>query len=60
MRLIAALCALVLLVDPVAAGATCDPPRCLDVVVPVPRRLRVPDSTVRVILPEGYRGSRAR
>jgi len=60
MRLIAGLFALLLLAHPVAAGATCDPPRCLDVVVPVPRHLRVPDSAVRVILPEGYRGARAR
>src|SRR5262245_52921932 len=42
------------------AGAVCDPPRCIDVVVPVPKRLRVPDSTVRLLLPEGYRGSRTR
>jgi S-formylglutathione hydrolase FrmB len=60
MRVAPGLFALALLVDPVAAGAACDPPRCLDVVVPVPRRLRVPESTVRVILPEGYRGSHAR
>lgn len=49
-----------LLLAPSASRAACDPPRCFDVVVPVPRRLRVPDSTVRVILPEGYRESRAR
>jgi len=42
------------------AGATCDAPRCFDMVVPVPRRLTVPDSTVRVILPAGYGDSRVR
>ncbi len=60
MRLRAGLLALALLVEPSAARAACDAPRCLDVVVRVPRRLRVPDSTVRVLLPEGYRDSRAR
>lgn len=43
-----------------SARAACDPPRCLDVVVPVPRRLKVPDATVRVLLPAGYETSRAR
>jgi S-formylglutathione hydrolase FrmB len=42
------------------AGATCDPPRCFDVVVPVPRRLRVPERTVRVLQPADYRASHAR
>jgi S-formylglutathione hydrolase FrmB len=52
--------ALALLVERAAALAVCDPPRCTDVVVPVPRKLRVPENTVRVLLPEGYRDSRAR
>jgi S-formylglutathione hydrolase FrmB len=42
------------------ALAACDPPRCFDVVVPVPRRLTVPDATVRVLLPVGYERSEAR
>lgn len=60
MRLQAGLLTLVLLADPLAARGACDAPRCVDVVVPVPRRLHVPDSTVRVLLPEGYRDSRTR
>ena len=51
---------LLLLLAPLPAPAACDPPRCLDVRVPVPRRLRVPEATVRVLLPAGYDGSRAR
>jgi pimeloyl-ACP methyl ester carboxylesterase len=39
---------------PTSAHAACDPPRCLDVAVPVPSGLRVPDSTVRILLPAGY------
>jgi len=34
------------------ARAACDPPRCRELVVPVPRRLRVPDSHVRVLVPD--------
>src|SRR5262249_298684 len=33
------------------ARAECTPPRCLDVAVPVPQGLRVPESTVRILLP---------
>ena len=36
------------------ADEACSPPRCLDVAVPVPAGLIVPESTVRVVLPEGY------
>jgi S-formylglutathione hydrolase FrmB len=60
MRLHAFLVALSLFAGSSAALAVCDPPRCMDVVVPIPRRLRVPESTVRVLLPEGYRDSRRR
>jgi S-formylglutathione hydrolase FrmB len=42
------------------ARAACDLPRCSDVVIPVPRRLHVPDPRVRVLLPAGYGASRAR
>jgi S-formylglutathione hydrolase FrmB len=42
------------------ARAACDPPRCRDFVVPVPRRVSVPDSTVRVIVPTGYETTRKR
>ena len=54
---------LLCLIASLAAAApppACDPPRCFDVVVPVPRRLHVPDSTVRVLLPASYVRSRAR
>jgi diacylglycerol O-acyltransferase/trehalose O-mycolyltransferase len=37
-----------------SAHAACDPPRCFDVVVPVPSGISVPDSTVRVLLPVDY------
>ena len=40
-----------LLAAPALADAVCPAPRCLDVVVPVPAGLVVPDSTVRVLLP---------
>jgi diacylglycerol O-acyltransferase/trehalose O-mycolyltransferase len=43
-----------------SSHATCDPPRCIDVVVPVPRRLSVPDNTVRVLLPADYDATRKR
>ena len=46
--------ALILLAAPWPARAACDPPRCIDVVVPVPQDLIVPDSTVRVLLPADY------
>lgn len=46
--------ALTLLAVPLSARAACDPPRCTDVVVPVPQDLSVPDSTVRVLLPADY------
>jgi S-formylglutathione hydrolase FrmB len=42
------------------AHPVCDPPRCRDVAVPVPRRVQVPERTVRVLLPEGYDDSRRR
>jgi diacylglycerol O-acyltransferase/trehalose O-mycolyltransferase len=45
---------------PAPARAACDPPRCVDLVVPLPKRVRVPDSTVRVILPVGYDTTHAR
>lgn len=48
----------VLAAQSVRAG--CDPPRCFDVVVLVPPRLRVPDSTVCVLQPVGYESSSAR
>ena len=40
--------------------AVCDPPRCIDVGVPVPPGLRVPNPIVRVLLPTGYDTNRAR
>lgn len=48
------------LAGPFPAGAVCDPPRCIDVVVPVPHRVAVPDSTVRVLLPADYDATNAR
>lgn len=45
-------CAAVLVVA--RADASCPQPRCLDLAVPVPAGLIVPDATVRVILPVGY------
>jgi diacylglycerol O-acyltransferase/trehalose O-mycolyltransferase len=51
---------LVLLGTPVPARAACDPPRCTEIVVPVPRRLRVPDSTIRVLVPADYHTSHIR
>ena len=54
-------CAIVaLLAAASVARAACDPPRCTDIVVPVPRRLHVPDPTVRILLPASYAGSRTR
>jgi diacylglycerol O-acyltransferase / trehalose O-mycolyltransferase / mycolyltransferase Ag85 len=43
-----------------AVRAECTPPRCFDVVVPLPHDVRVPDSTVRILLPADYASSRAR
>jgi S-formylglutathione hydrolase FrmB len=63
MKRIALVCVLVVsLMVPLVpvSAATCAPPRCLDVKVPVPRGLKVPDSTVRVLLPRGYGDSRTR
>lgn len=37
-----------------ATVPVCAPPRCVDVTVPVPDGLKVPERTVRVLLPEGY------
>jgi len=37
-----------------ARAALCSAPRCVDEVVPVPVGLRVPDTHVRVLLPDGY------
>jgi S-formylglutathione hydrolase FrmB len=37
-----------------ARAALCAPPRCIDVEVPVPAGLTVPDAHVRVLLPDGY------
>jgi S-formylglutathione hydrolase FrmB len=55
------LAVLVLALLPAADAATvCRPPRCRDVRVPVPKGLRVPDSRVRILLPEGYGSGRAR
>jgi diacylglycerol O-acyltransferase/trehalose O-mycolyltransferase len=51
---------LALLAGPSPARAACTPPRCMQIVVPVPHHLHVPDSTVRVILPAGYDTSHAR
>src|SRR5439155_841072 len=47
-----------LLAAPALADDVCLAPRCLDVVVPVPAGLVVPDSTVRVLLPTDYDGHR--
>ncbi len=61
MRTLAAVLAtLALLAPPPPARAACDRPRCFDVVVPLPKGVSVPDSTVRILLPAGYDASRAR
>src|SRR5437764_6667091 len=59
-RVPAALLSILLVVGPWAVGAgaaadPCPPPRCLDVAVPSPSGLTVPDNHVRVVLPVGYR-----
>ena len=38
-----------------AAPDVCRPPRCIDVAVPYPANLEVPDNHVRILLPAGYR-----
>jgi diacylglycerol O-acyltransferase/trehalose O-mycolyltransferase len=58
--LVILLAALTLPPAPSPARAACDPPRCLDLVVPLPKRVHVPDSTVRIILPAGYAATHAR
>jgi len=45
---------------PLPAHGVCDSPHCIDVVVPVPRGLIVPDSTVRILLPADYDTTRRR
>lgn len=54
MRSILMVSALILLAAPLSAAAQCDPPRCSNVVVPLPKKASVPDSTVRVLLPADY------
>jgi diacylglycerol O-acyltransferase/trehalose O-mycolyltransferase len=39
---------------PAAAAPVCAAPGCVDVAVPVPAGLKVPENRVRVLLPEGY------
>jgi diacylglycerol O-acyltransferase/trehalose O-mycolyltransferase len=50
----AALATLLLAAAPARAVTPCTPPRCVDVAVPVPPDLIVPDGRVRVLLPVGY------
>lgn len=40
-----------------ARAALCEAPRCVDVLVPVPAGLKVPDAHARVLLPDGYSAS---
>ena len=49
-----------LLPQPVSADPSCARPRCVVLRVPVPRALKVPDSRVRVLVPDGYNASRKR
>ncbi len=42
------------------SAPVCARPRCVDLTVPVPRDLRVPDRRVRVVLPDGYTRTRVR
>src|SRR6266581_2669662 len=58
MKSIGILAVAALLATPALADDVCQLPRCLDVVVPVPAGLVVPDSTVRVLLPTDYDGHR--
>ena len=37
-----------------ATDPRCPPPRCRDIKVPVPAKIKVPEPTVRVVLPVGY------
>ncbi|MDQ1374131.1 MAG: hypothetical protein QOJ09_1469, partial [Actinomycetota bacterium] len=39
---------------PADAANACEAPRCVDVTVPVPNGITVPENRVRVILPDGY------
>jgi S-formylglutathione hydrolase FrmB len=48
------------LATPVARADVCAPPRCIDVHVPVPAGLIVPDNAVRILLPAGYDSTTAR
>jgi S-formylglutathione hydrolase FrmB len=52
--------ALALLVASTPARGACDPPRCVQAVVPLPHDVTVPDSTVRVLLPSGYESGHTR
>ncbi|HVN86774.1 MAG TPA: alpha/beta hydrolase family protein [Candidatus Binatia bacterium] len=45
---------LIVLLTPVGALAACDPPRCVDVEVPLPAGVSVPSNTVRILLPVDY------
>jgi diacylglycerol O-acyltransferase / trehalose O-mycolyltransferase / mycolyltransferase Ag85 len=56
--LLAVACALVL--SSLPARSACDPPRCRELVVPVPPTISVPDSSVRILLPEDYDSTRER
>ena len=57
-RTLAALLLLIAILTPHRARAAdefrCAPPRCLDVAVPYPSTLRVPDDHVRILLPAHY------
>ena len=57
-RALLALTCLVAFLAPAPARAasafTCGPPRCLDVAVPYPSNLKVPDDHVRILLPARY------
>lgn len=43
-----------------AHAAACERPRCRDIRVPLPKGVKVPESRVRVLLPDGYDRGRAR
>src|SRR5947208_9134399 len=59
-RTLVAFLSLSLVVLAPAAGAAtatdpkCPAPRCVDVAVPYPHDLKVPDNHVRIVLPAGY------
>lgn len=59
-KLGALLISIALLPVPARAADVCGPPRCREVRVPVPRSIKVPDSRIRVLLPEGYAHSTKR